>query len=249
LISWFLRVRGIENIRVYAIDDRADVPAEIVAPVHADINKRGRIVGLASQITDDDESRCLTCIIDADFDIFEPLGAKYPHLLRTDFAAMEIYALHNESFDKFLALNTTSSESSSELLASLSPVWQALFAVRYVLKSANVSLVSRFWKSLSESNGTRTADLDYLLRQSAPAERQLWDDLRARVENLLETTTFPALQGIRGHDVAPVLRHFLKFHNTNITDSEVEDLLRTSIEVSALALNPMFLALEARAST
>ncbi|MBD8661514.1 hypothetical protein IFT72_15095 [Frigoribacterium sp. CFBP 8754] len=246
--SWFLRESGLsENIHVYELDSRALIPEELVSPVHAENNVRGRLVALAFEAdTWGGANKGLTCIIDSDFDIVEK-AVFPPQLLATDVPALETYALRERPFSKFLNQFVDEKVEANDVLRVLAPIWLHLFVLRWVLHrhSDGHGLVDNYAKKCFDKNGNAAIDVNELIRASTHAGKDEVDRLSALVSETLERMPEPSLATIRGHDIAPVLRHYF---NLKTDKDELENLLRACMEFADVQDEQVFKRLVQRVS-
>jgi hypothetical protein len=252
LLNWFMAEHGIPHVKAFAVDDRVEIPRDVVEPVHPEINVRGRVVALAHEAEQWGLAEpSITCVIDSDFDLLDGVERPEGILLATDYAAMEVYALETRPLSKFLLAVAKSELDVLELRSLLKPVWAVVFALRYVLhRHANgAALVDGFANACIDGAGDVVADASSLMRHVAPTPNA------KRIQELLELHAeyigrIPEadLQGIRGHDIAPVLVSFLRLRNDLAQPKQVERLLRQSLELRDLDEQPLFQRLLARLS-
>jgi hypothetical protein len=238
--SWFLRECGLsDGIRVYEIDSRALVPKELVSPVHADNNIRGRLFAAASEANSwGGAADGVTCIVDSDFDIIEK--AKFPaQLLATDVPALETYALRERPFAKFLGQFVDEKADVDKVLQILVPIWLHLFVVRWVLHkhSDGYGLVDGFAKKCFDKQGRPAIDVKKLIEASTHADKDEVDRLTALVIDTLDRMPEPSLATVRGHDITPVLRQYL---GLKADKDELENLLRACLEFTDVRDEPLF---------
>lgn len=250
-INWYISEHRIPNARVYAVDDRAVVPGEVVKLFHPEINARGRVVALANEFSNwNIPSPSLTAIIDADFDLLEP--TEYPSsLLTTDYAAMEVYALEQRPLSKFLLISAKANVDASTLTSLLKPAWAAMYALRYVIHRHHegARLANKWAEKCVDNAGQIIVDVRELLRTVTPTPgKEFFDDLLGMHEHYLSKIPDSTLDGIRGHDIAPLIIRFLGFKNEFADIKYVERLLRQSLELRDLEEHDMFTNLRQRLS-
>ncbi|WP_139361524.1 MULTISPECIES: hypothetical protein [unclassified Mycobacterium] len=249
LLRWYLAQCSMRNVRVYAVDDRVEIPSEAVKKVGQDIGARGRVIALAHEFDRwSTRQPTLTCIVDGDFKLFEPMPDS-SSLLTTDYAAMEIYSLGDRPLSKFLSICARTDLSASLILDTLNPVWTALYVIRFILHrhAGGHSLVKKFAEKSLATNGDVTLDARELLRASISGAGKeevgrLFDLYMEHLERVPPNT----LHGIRGHDVAPLLIRLLGLQNELAIPSVVEHLLRQSIDPLDLDENQLFIDLRNR---
>lgn len=250
LLKWYLGHFFGPAVRVYAVDDRVIVPKELVEPVHRDINARGRVIALAAEAEKwDVPEHSLTCIIDADYDLFEDEVPQFSSLLRTDHAAMEVYTLQERPLSKFIGHVASAEIPASKLVSLLKPAWATVFAMRYALHTASdgASLVNNFANKCIRTSESLTVDPRELLRASHPTLKgeplELFLQLYQKYFDRIPGTT---LDGIRGHDIAPMLIRYFGLKNAMANNDTVEKLLRMSLELDDLDSSGLFQALKRR---
>lgn len=250
LLKWYLRQFACAEVQVYAVDDRVSIPKEMVQSVHRDINARGRVIALAAEAEKWGVSeQSLTCIVDADYDLLEENAAEFSSLLKTDYAAMEVYCLQERPLSKFIANIAKSDISASSLVTLLKPAWTTVYAIRHVLHTATdgESLINNFAAKCIDNAGQVIADARELLRSSAPTLKS--EALAALLElhqRYVDKIPDDALHGIRGHDIAPILIRFFGLKNTLANNEMVENLLRMGLESADLEEFQLFQALKRR---
>lgn len=251
-IRWFLSEYELEHVRVFAVDDRVEVPREAVLKFHSEVNARGRVVALASEYDGwGINNPALTCIADSDYDSLENTSQSRS-LLKTDYAAMEVYALEERPLSKFLVTSAKSEVSAQDVVSILKPAWTVLYALRYVLHkhSEGTKLTDKFANRCVNSAGEVVADARELLRACNPSPS---GDFLARLlelhEECLSQIPDSRLDGIRGHDIAPLIIRFLGLKNALARPDEVERLMRQSIERRDLEQFGLFSCLKSRVAS
>lgn len=248
-VRWYLSEHGIEHVKVFAVDDRVTVPREIVVESHRDVNARGRVIALAKAYENWQPSQpSLTCIADSDYDVFDT-EQPTASLLKTDFAAMEVYALAERPLSKFLVASAKSSVAANSLISILKPAWATLYALRYVLHrhSDGMALTDKFANKCVDNSGQMVADARGLLVSCSPSPtRDVLDQLLSIHADYLAQIPDDPLQGIRGHDIAPLVIRFLRLKNSMARPDEVERLMRQSIELRDLDEFDLFKSLRSR---
>lgn len=248
-LKWYLSEHGAKNTMVFAVDDRVTIPREMVSEVHNDVNARGRVVALAVESEKWSLPQpSLTCVVDSDFELFEP-DVTPVGLFKTDYAAMEVYALTDRPLSKFLVASAKSNIEASTLVAGLRPAWAVLYALRYVLHrhSGGARLTSRFAEKCINDAGEVVANVRELLRMVSPTPTQsALEELLALHGQYLNQIPGDTLQGIRGHDIAPMIIRFLRLKNDLADPAHVERLLKQSLELRDLDEEVLFRQLRDR---
>ncbi|MEU0502753.1 hypothetical protein [Nocardia sp. NPDC005998] len=247
-LKWYFAEHGIDA-KAFSVDDRVTVPGDLVSTVHTEINARGRVIALAveSEMWGLPQPS-LTCIIDSDFDIFEPSQTAVS-LLKTDYAAMEVYALTERPLSKFLIASAKADIQASSLTALLKPAWAILYALRYVLHrhGDGAKLAKKFADKCINNAGDLVVNASELLRSSQPSpSRDALSQLLGLHQEYMRAIPEASLHGIRGHDIAPIIIRFLKLKNELADPKVVEHLMRQSVELIDLDDQPMFQQLKSR---
>jgi hypothetical protein len=235
--------------RVTAIGDAVDVPDELLVSRGVDVGERGRLVVFSEFV----ESWRLsdpvaTCVVDSDFEVFERSLPARAGLLATDFSSVEVYGLLPRPFGKFLSLVGASESDPREVLNRLMDLWRTLFALRFVLhREHSAHLHDRYIRRCHVSGAGVSFEIEAVVQISlqgrpATARAEVVDAAR-RLSTNLHTRS---LQGIRGHDIAPVLIWYLRLTGDFRHESTVERFLLSCIETEDLSRQPMFVALAAR---
>lgn len=188
----------------------------------------------------------ITCIVDDDFDLLDQSLPELTALLRTDYAAMEVYSLTERPLSKFLYVVAKSDLEASTVLSLLWPAWASVYALRHVIHNHadGMRLGSRFAERCINDVGEVTADVASLLRSCSPSPKA------ATLQQLLDLHTATlqripngSLRAVRGHDVAPLLIQYLDLKNDLAKVENVERLLRQSLEAADLDEFRMFQSL------
>ncbi|MDX8034633.1 DUF4435 domain-containing protein [Lentzea sp. BCCO 10_0856] len=249
-IRWYMRQHGIK-CKVYAVDDRVEVPSSAVRSFDLDVNARGRVIALARNIAERAPSASLTCVIDADFDY---LGNETPDyscstLLVTDFAALEGYALDVDTLEKFLrlVLSLSDSVSASVLLSTILPPLSEIFLVRASIKSVvpDRPLVEKFERCLKKGEGIVSVDVSELIRRSVGGKEEVtavevkYAELRSQLPSDLR-------KAARGHDII----RLISFVVGESRDCDLlERALMGCLERAVLDPYPLFTTLRERAAS
>lgn len=248
-VRWYLSEHQIEHVKVFAIDDRVTVPRDVVLNAHVDVNARGRVVALSAEYEQWQLGQpSLTCIADSDYDLFET-APSFDGLLKTDYAAMEVYTLSERPLTKFLLASAKSEVVAKDLVSMLKPAWATLYALRYVLHrhSDGLSLTDKFAnKSLDSSGQVVDATRALLMSCNPSPTRESLDNLLALHADFLSAIPQNSLHGIRGHDIAPLVIKFLSLKNSMAKPEEVERLMRQSVELVDLDEFNLFKSLRSR---
>lgn len=249
-INWYMGEIGAEHARAFAVDDRVEVPADLVSALSHEINARGRVLAIGHEAAAwaDGHDLSLTCVIDSDFHVYD--NREVPQcVLMTDFASMEVYSLQARPLTKFLALSAKADVSAEYLVSLLKPAWAALYALRYVLHNHadGARIVNRFAEKTVDSAGNIIFDAREMLRTAQPSpSRELLERLLELHSEYIDRIPKTSLDGIRGHDISPILIQFLQLKNDFAKVPIVEKLLRSSIELRDLDGANLFTQLKNR---
>ena len=251
-IRWYLSEKQVPHVRVYAVDDRVLISSETVTKYHPEVNARGRVVAAAHVFESWGLTQpSLTAIADADFDVFDR-PEKVPSLLKTDYAAMEVYALEARPLSKFLAVSAKSDISAKDLTSLLKPAWASLYALRYVLHrhQDGAKLTDKFAQKCISKPKQVLVDVRKLLLATNPQpSRTVLEELLKLHLNYLNKLPPDAMQGIRGHDIAPLLVRYLGLKNDLADPGHIERLMRQAVESVDLDAQPLFQKLRVRISS
>lgn len=240
------------SARVTAIGDAVDVPNELLTSRGVDVGERGRLIVLSEFV----ESWRLrdpvaTCIVDSDFEIFERDLPVRASLLATDYSSVEVYGLLPRPFGKFLSIVGASETDPQQVLNRLIDLWRTLFALRFVLhREYSVSLHDRYIRRCHLSGADVRIEVEEVVQismQGRPATTH--GEVVAAANGLRANLDTGLLQGIRGHDIAPVLIWYLRLAGDFRHEATIERFLLSCIETADLACQPMFAALAARVNS
>lgn len=252
LVEWYLGTLSIPHVKAFAIDDRVEIDADTVREHHREVNKRGRVVAMSalSQSWNLAEPS-VTCVVDADFAVLDKECSLDDSLIHTDYPAIENYSLADRPLEKFLRVVARSSLSPGEVRAALRPVWVALYCLRYVLHrhTDGASLISKFAERCISESGVVALDVPRLLRDSTPGlEAATREELVRLYESAVASVPAQELQGIRGHDIAPILARYLNLPSSIRSPEILERLLRQCVEKADWDEQPLMHKLRDRVS-
>ena len=248
-LTFHLEALGVQHLSVRAVGDAVRLSDEEVVAFGCDAGERGRVIALSLAAEGWGVApQTVTCIVDSDFDALSGPCLAGGGLLRTDFAAMEVYSLEERPLRKFLGGVRKDRVVPSELLEALTGLWRHLFVLRYVLHRDHArALNDGFCRRIKLSGESPQIDLR---NEARIVLERCGDGVLAAVEKscMEQLARIPqeGLQGIRGHDIAPVLTWYLRLRGEFKSTEVVESLLRQSIESSDVMSKPLFVALAAR---
>ncbi len=238
--------------QIYAVNDRVDLPPELVIGAGFDDGDRGRVLTLSTITTTwfDIERNCLTCIADADRAFVRD---DLPHsevLLATDFGSLECYALTERVLSKFIAVVLREGESdATAVLAAILTSLVAIFVARAALhySSSGYSLTADHIRRHDLSQ----PDLDKsLIKRALPPGASGTSLYSAAIEVLVaiwrEVPGDEPRKAIRGHDIASVLINHLSLRNDYAHPETVERSLMACVERVDIEDYPLFKQLTTR---
>ncbi|HYN88941.1 MAG TPA: hypothetical protein VER55_10435 [Ardenticatenaceae bacterium] len=251
--GWYLRERNVEA-EVYDIDARVFIGRELPIRLGIEVNARGRAIalGVEADARLGADQRSVTIVVDADFS--NALG-KQPGaggaVLYTDVPALESYALHESPMEKFLrvVLHAPKTLKASAVLDVITPVLTVVLATRAVLHSHAVPLIQNFTRVCTfEESGGRVRVEDLLARSIGGRKSELQKTLEDLVSEVEEASRLMKSTGqyARGHDIAPVLKEFLRLKGGLANHDAIEAGLRASLPLDYLDEQPLFMDLRRR---
>lgn len=251
VVSWYLRQRGLKASGIYAIDDRAYVPASLVLDSGAEVGPRGRLLALAKYMDEwSMEHPGITCIVDRDWDLVTG-SMQADHILYTDFPAVENYLFTAAPFSKLLQLVLGNDRPEQQVKAALTPLLNQLYAARLALhlEGGGVPGIDGF-QGCCYRDGDRWLLNESLWIERSLAARRATDRKSAVLSKLEEirvalTASFSA---IRGHDIAPALILELGLKNEMAKPTVLEQAWRGCLSAEDLDHFPLFTSLRERLS-
>jgi hypothetical protein len=259
---WYLREAGIIGVDVFAIGDRVFVESSDVFAAGGETGPRGWLLGLAKVASEwkPGQRQKITCIIDSDRYC---LGLKKefegPHLLRTDFGAIEGYYLQPRPLQQYLDLAISQEIDAEVLIKELTPALNEVFLLRAALHEEEIAM---YGHPIAEydfpKDGEPSVDIAEIVRKSVDAHIatrgrgkygdlvKLRSSLVARAKTLKVKLPEGRVAAVRGHDIAPILIKKLGLVNQHAIPENVEQNLRLSVNFSDMTDLPLFKALESR---
>lgn len=240
---------------VYAIDDRVEVPADVVQSVGQDVNARGRAVALAiyCERSLGRGQTAVTVVVDADFvHVVGPVPLEASCLLLTDDGALECYALSGRPLAKALNVCFHTTVEAETVLSAIGPALGDIFAVRILFKSLDLGLADDIAAVCELSEFASSADLRELIRRSLTGvAKEQWpaelDDLEQMANEYRVMVTASGQKG-RGHDIAPLIRTYLEIRGHLAQPRTLEMALLSSLVAGDLDDQPLFARLRERLS-
>ena len=249
----FLRECGVPFDGIYAVDDRAVVPGEAVRAVHQEVGAKGRLIALAAEVSTWESSQGVTCIIDRDFDCFQPIP-EFDSLLRTDLSSRELYGLQPGPFSRFVELGLgidCPPEAAERLIETLVPALNELFLARAALHlGSGVGLIERFMTCCTLKRGVLTVDATELVTRSLAraGESAQRERVLAKMAELRRSLPADLRLAIRGHDVGPVVAAQLGLKNDYAKPAVLESIWGPAIGLEDVVDSELFSALRLRLS-
>ena len=239
----FLRSQGIRSAVVYAVGDRAEIPAGDVRSVGVDVGERGKVIALAvaSATWGAVAGRALTCMIDANGDCLadgELPGESLPNLIRTHLASFDSFSLNPDPLQRFIDIAVRRDLDAESILDQIIPALNEIFLIRHALKMSEkpVAIISRYMRLVNFSSGSIAVDTERIVERSlvAAGAGSLISDVMANVQNLRGRLPDDRRRAVRGHDIAPMVVAHLN-PNPPWNDSEaVADALAGFVDPNSL---------------
>jgi hypothetical protein len=249
LVSWFLERAGVKNVVVYPIEV-FDIDADAVAAVGEANNNRGRVITIAAEAAASlPNTAPLACIIDRDLDDVLGAARTYPHLYRTDFVSMELYAFDHDVIDKFLRIHVRRLRyPAAKVIAALTPALIERFAVRVANAITRLDVSAIEWLTVTVLNGgdiafdVRVFCNRCLAKSRKQAHAELFEEERRKARQAVPAD---ARHFIDGHDFMELFAWFLRKHRGcgNRDENELKRDLYLAIEYSGLEVTPLFSSL------
>lgn len=248
VIRWYLRERGVNNAKIYAVDDRVEIDSASVLGVGGEVGARGRVLALADEaarwmLTQEN----LTCVIDSDRDCLAS-RVEFPHLLSTDFGSMDVYAFQPRPLQQFIDVVVCGFDRAEDVMADLVPTLNETFLIRAALHEVGrVPLIATFVNCCNTRKRPIALDADELVRRSLAVVSAgcLHGEVMARVDRYRDLPAEPLL-AVRGHDIAPLLIKRLGLKNDLARSESVERSLRACLTTTDLDESRLFSQLRDR---
>jgi len=205
-IEFFLKNFGIKDIAVFEIQ-MVNVEAEKLLEEGLNNNNRDRIVLLTLLV-----NQGIIGIIDSDFDFIEkPTYAKPPHLLSTDYSAMELYCFNEETLEKILLGHSSKKpESYQELLNMLGSILVEIFLIRFAKKQIESTLPHiDFNKNLSLKSNFIDFDRDAYLKKYVLNKTDNIKEFNSFIDETKKSLPTEIRKIIHGHDFVSLLQFYL----------------------------------------
>ena len=250
--DWYFSERGLDA-RAYAIDDRVEFLPHELEGMQFDSGCRGRVISLAVHASRSlgTDHRGITCVVDADFGrVIGPMPIADAHLLHTDGAALECYALQERPLTKLLRLGLGLEQtiSARDVLAAICPALIDLYLARAVLYALGVRCIDAPMKLAKLDSKGVSLSLGLVIERSigtlSRSERPVAaEDAIAWAEDLRPGTDSELG---RGHDIALMLSACLGLKPPLGSPQALEAAMRTSLDIDDLVDQPLFVKLEER---
>lgn len=255
VIKWLLREQECDDAVVYEIDT-VEIPKDVLNKHGLDEGQKGRVIALCKEL----ESTTavpgqVTGVVDRDYDALCGTVHESPLLLFTDYSCMEMYCFNEDVLARFFHLFVRKPEYTPAVFFAAA---QTVLREGFLLRATNqVNSYGLTWLGIEgqcqvkrDSVTINTAEFirKYLSRGSK---------IGAIAEFTQQLDTFRnAVAGqdprycINGHDFVRILAKYIAkaMRNKNLADADaVERQLTANIDYAALAAEPLFRELLARA--
>ncbi len=221
LIDWYIRNRADIEYSIFDIGV-IDVPSEYLDAHESLSGNKGRIVVLAIELDNNLPSKskkCVTLIVDDDYDRTTGQSPEVELLLKTDFTCIEMYLANEQILDKLMSivLGITIIDS-KEALESLSEVLQQLWICKVANHTLNLSMSwVDFTKDCKISKSKITFDRNkfiqkYLVSNGQKKNEKVFLNKYDEISCALEAD--PRLS-MDGHHFMKLARWYLKQHSKN----------------------------------
>jgi len=207
LIELVLKKCDIKNIAVVEIQ-MVDIPIEELFKRKLEDNNKDRIILLTLLV-----DKGIIGIIDSDFDFIEKLTYnKPPHLLSTDYSAMELYGFNEETLEKILlGYSSKRPKSYQELLNMLSDILVEIFLIRFAKKHKDASLSHiDFSKNLSLKSKMITFERNSYLKKYVSNKQAKVEEFNKFIEHTKKNIPTDIRKIIHGHDFVSLLQFYLE---------------------------------------
>lgn len=255
LLQWLFLEENIHGA-VFAVDDRVEVPSDVVKDLGQDTHSaRGRAVALAiiAHRHLGPDQLCVTVVVDADFaHIVGPVPVDRSCLFMTDDTTVECYVLEPRPLNKLLrtCLHVADSVTAEDVRSAVMPALGDVLATRIVMHEMGVGAVRDVAGVCRLLPNESAADIRELLRRSlTKVPRAEWPSgLDELVEWALAYRDLVASSGQsgRGHDVAPLLIAYLGIKGPLANVEALEAAMRACLDPEDLRDRPLFKQLRAR---
>lgn len=241
---------------VYSID-AVHVPVELVADLGLGPgSNKNRVIALSATLERELGAACggVICLVDADLDRVCERIASYPHLRYTDYTCMEMYALSEQSVNKFITFACNLSEQHTkdflEVAVAILPVQfaarvtSAMLDLGVTVPAASTGFaVKRDFTSFDPNKYfERFVQAGHLFDRREEV-RVLFDDVRSKLDKDLRHKA-------HGHDFVALLFAFSWEHGGIKLHSKDEDvllfggrLIASGIDLSSLRNENLFAAI------
>jgi hypothetical protein len=214
LTEWFLEQEGYSGVVVYSIDVVSIPSGLVIGHGLAHPSRRSEVIALALELDREcPEAKRVTCIADADFARVEKEEIICPVLLMTDYTSIEMYAFKPAILDRLLnVVQPRLMLRGEDILQSISPMLQTLFALRLATKELKWDLA---WLSFDRctklNNGRIEFDRDEYIGRYLNTRGRRGDEaiFRSKLADVMERFSQEVRNQIRGHDFIEVLSWFL----------------------------------------
>lgn len=247
---------GVPNVTVYRLDDRVQIDPNAIDAAGVEDGNRGRVISLAHAAMgwSPEERRCLTCVVDLDRDCIDGGSPRdWDHLLITDVACLEAYALTREVLSKFFAvvLRLDPPGDLDRFLDGLLNALSEFYLARMALHESQqgIGLPARAERLIKvEGEGAITISAEEIIERACPGavNLALRTELNARAASLRLQLPADRRKALNGHDIAPLIVRALGLKNQWAHPEVVERGLLACVEWVTLLEHSLFARLAAR---
>ena len=204
--EWFLKKCDIKNIAIFEIQ-MVEIKAQELLSKGLNDNNRDKIIFLSQLVQEG-----IIGIIDSDFDFIEKSTYdKPPHLLSTDYSAMELYGFNKETLEKILlGYPAKQPNSYQDLLDMLASILVEIFLIRFAKKHKGISLSHiDFNKNLSLKSEMITFDRDSYIKKYLSNKRAKIEEFNTFIEENENALPDDIRKVIHGHDFVDLVNFYL----------------------------------------
>ena len=248
IVSWFATQSGL-NCDVFGVDDRVDVPSDVVRASGQSVGNRGEVIALARALNSEAGRlrRQLICIADADFDHLT--GTRYDDelLLLTDVATLELYVVAPSSLERFhsLFLRNHPPIDLYTTVKMFLPALVDVFLVRHIIGrfDSPPPMISRIESCIFKRGSTLVADVPELIRRCVTElrlSREEVESLASDVEDLNKKVVGDVRKYVNWHDFARLLIRVLELRNDLAKTDVIERALTTCLDYGDVKDQPLF---------
>jgi hypothetical protein len=249
LMSWFMSHYDLEvEPVVLSVYERIQMTDQEIEDEGYTAGARGGLCAAAALITSklkDSDQRAVTFIIDRDWDWLGGVDTvPSAAVLRTDYAAMELYGWNSTVLEKFarVGIRAPKSVTGSRIMSALAPVLIQLFLARWVLHDSGYGLAMPLKIEKYCDLSKKVVKTRSLIAGAGGKAVANADVLTSKAVELLTSVPEDSRLAIHGHDIARLLFLYLKRYLPDAvrTADALELIWIACIEMQDLENEPMF---------